>query len=220
MSSPAHRILTAERVDFEIRDGFFVASTAPGPAGHDAVARTEPMRQSLPISERSDSPPMRAQVDYGLFDERHEALHVGSYVGNRTDELFAHLAKIFLIGVIQNRSIADFMFFCSDDMRMIVNLDGTRGRFRTPVEIIGFFHNFKQKTRYTNITYDRGRVFCNVDITDDGHDWTDGHIRKLVVILDISRNLINRAELRDVNDRVGPEGWEPVGIVRGTSTVV
>lgn len=171
------------------------------------------MRQSLPIFGRADSPPMRRQVDQPLFGGLNDDSDTEDYVVNGPDDPFALLAKLFLIGVIQDRNMNDFTSLCHHAMRMIVNLDGNHRRFRTPVDIISFCSNFRQKTRYTNITYDRGRVFCNVEITDDHHKWADGHIRKIIVILDVAHSgLITRAELRDVNDKVGPEPLGPFGI--------
>ncbi|KAF4920561.1 hypothetical protein CGCVW01_v006775 [Colletotrichum viniferum] len=152
-------------------------------------------------------------------------LDAQDYVEHHTGSLcslYALLGRLFLIRVIQDHNTEDFFHLCDQErMWIIVNLNGTSRKFHSASEIAGFFSEFRQKTRYTNITYDRGRVFCNVDITDVHHDWADGHVEKIIVILDFNRNgIITRAELKHAADKIGPEAWEPVGVVRGTDTIV
>ncbi|KAL3295163.1 hypothetical protein RB213_001332 [Colletotrichum asianum] len=144
------------------------------------------------------------------------------YVGHHTGPLYALLARLFVIRVIQDHDTEDFFHLCDHErMWIIVNLNGTSRKFHAPLEIADFFSEYRKKTRYTNITYDRGRVFCNVDITDVHHEWTNGHVEKIIVILDFTRNgMITRAELKHTNDKIGPEAWEPINIVRGTNTTV
>ncbi|CAI0652659.1 unnamed protein product [Colletotrichum noveboracense] len=237
MPSPIHRAETPESIwdnpfpepmDFEIRDGFFVSSATPRPIGLDAAAQQ--MRRLALIfggSATSTPNPSPTQIQKmirlkNLVPTWSNDPDAQDYVGHHTGPLHALLARLFVIRVIQDHDTEDFSHLCDHErMWIIVNLNGTSRKFHAPLEIAGFFSEYRKKTWYTNITYDRGRVFCNVDITDVHHEWTDEHVEKIIVILDFTRNgMITRAELKHANDKIGPEAWEPIKIVRGTNTTV